>query len=128
MLAWLWLGLALAEPPPSDSDAPELVLVKQVSPDYPEEAKKMEFETPPRCIAAVYIGLDGVPYDVAIDKCAGVFHAATREALLQWRWRPVLVGGEPVRSQTTVGVTFRVESAKERRKRRKRRRAEARKG
>ena len=87
---------------------PKLVVRRRVEPVYPEAARALGLGEQ-RCLATVYIDEDGVPYDVDIAGCPAAFHPAAREALLAWRWYPPKSGKVRVRTQTAVGITYRID-------------------
>jgi len=76
---------------------------------YPKAAEDLGLG-PVRCIARVYIGADGVPYDVVPDKskCPIAFHDATRAGIYKCSWYPYKSPGtkEKIPVQTMLGVTF----------------------
>lgn len=78
---------------------------RRTDPDYPKAARQASLGDQ-RCVARVRIDEDGVPYDVTVDGCPRVFHDATRDALMSWRWYPARRGKERVPAQLTVGVTY----------------------
>ena len=83
----------------------ELEVKKRVQPEYPETARSMNLGDQ-RCMAKVFIDEEGVPYEVIVEKCPNVFHPATKEAILKWRWYPPKDGKNKVKAQTTIGVTY----------------------
>lgn len=118
---WAAFDAYYTEASPAPTDAPDVdadgayrihygvVHVKsRVAPRYPKEARKQRLGDV-RCLSKVKIAEDGVPYDVAVENCPDVFHDATHEAILKWRWHPPLMDGHPVKAQVTIGVNFRRE-------------------
>lgn len=83
----------------------ELEVRRRVNWEYPKAAAELNLGDQ-RCLAKVYIGEDGVPYDVEVDACPRVFHETTRQALLKWRWYPPKDGRERFKAQTTIGVNY----------------------
>ena len=60
------------------------------------------------CKARVFIDEKGVPYDVKVEDCPKVFHAATRAAMLKWRWYPPKAGREKVKAQVVIGIRYKL--------------------
>lgn len=87
---------------------PKLVVRKRVDPPYPETARALGLGEQ-RCLATVYIDEDGAPYQVDVEACPSAFHAATRQSLLEWRWYPPKDGKNRVKTQTAVGITYRLD-------------------
>ena len=83
----------------------ELKVKKRVRVPYPEEALAMKLGTQ-RCMARVFIGSNGVPEEVVVDKCPRVFHAPVRERVLRWRWRPPTDGVKRIAAQTAIAITL----------------------
>lgn len=85
----------------------EVEIKKQVEPKYPKAARDANLGDQ-RCLVKVKINEAGEPYDVKVENCPKVFHAATEEAILKWRWWPPKVGKEKVKAQITIGVNYKV--------------------
>lgn len=61
------------------------------------------------CAVTVRIDEAGVPFEVAAGQsCPEPFRRPVEAAVLEWRWRPPLSDGEPIRAQTAVSVRVRV--------------------
>jgi hypothetical protein len=103
MLA-LVVAVALAEEP-GFPRAGELELKKQVALAYPPAARALGLADV-ACLARVWLGADGVPYQVEVSGCDPVFFEATRDGILQWRWWPPTVDGEPVTAQAAIRVRY----------------------
>ncbi len=85
----------------------EVEVKKRADPKYPKAAKDANLGDQ-RCLVKVKIDEDGVPYDVVVENCPKVFHAATQEAILKWRWYPPKVNKQKVKAQITIGVNYKV--------------------
>ena len=96
--------LAMAPMPVRVFHQRELELKRRARLSYPEAARKLGEQ---RCLARVSIDETGVPYDVAVEGCIRLLHAAVRGALLRWRWYPPKNGRDFVEAKTTVAITFR---------------------
>jgi TonB family protein len=86
--------------------ASQLTLVKSVQPQYPFKAEKSLVEG--------WVELDftvtdtGAVEDVAVDaaKPPGVFEAAARAALLQWRYKPLVRDAKAVATRVRIRIRF----------------------
>lgn len=85
----------------------ELEVKRRSDPVYPKSAKELNLGNQ-RCIAKVFIDEKGVPYDVMVEDCPKVFHSATKEAILKWRWYPPRAGKTKTKAQTTIGITYKL--------------------
>jgi outer membrane biosynthesis protein TonB len=79
-----------------------------VEPDYPDAARALGLDAQ-RCVARIEIDAEGEPARVEVTQCPAVFHRATEEALLQWRWIPVRLGGERIPVVTTIAIVYRLD-------------------
>ncbi|MBA2321423.1 MAG: energy transducer TonB, partial [Deltaproteobacteria bacterium] len=99
-----------------DADVPYLShsvleIRKQVAPAYPPAGRALGLPEVV-CLANVLGGEDGVPLEVTVSKCLPEFEAATRDALLKWRWYPTLdEDGAPQKFMTTIRVTYKLPDA-----------------
>lgn len=86
------------------------VRLRRVDPIYPEEAKKAGIEG--TVILGATIDGEGKVTDVKVlESVPGLDQAAT-DALKQWRYAPVRVGGQPVIYAFTVSVRFALKPGK----------------
>jgi hypothetical protein len=91
----------------------ELKVRRRVRPTYPPAALSNSAYAGPEgtdCKVRMYVDSAGVPYDMRFEGCPLVFHASAREALMRWRWKPALVGGEAVAAQFLINVKYKRES------------------
>ena len=79
----------------------ELKLRRKVEPVYPPA-----LDEPANCKARIRIGRDGSPVGMVVTGCSSTFEAATRRALMQWRWAPPQFDGESLAVETVYGVKF----------------------
>ncbi|MEZ4238009.1 MAG: energy transducer TonB [Myxococcota bacterium] len=86
----------------------ELSVKRRTQPDYPEAARALSLGSQ-RCLVHVFIGEDGVPYDVSVSTCPKVFHEPSRQAILQWRWYPPRDGKQRIKAQTTIAIRYQLE-------------------
>lgn len=101
-------------PPPSPPQAPrrirsggdveQALLIHRVEPRYPVLAQQMRLEGAVRLHAI--IGVDGAVRDLEVESGHPLLAKAAREAVLQWRYRPTRLNGEPVEVETTIAVVF----------------------
>jgi len=85
----------------------DLEAKKRVQPRYPDAASEMNLGDQ-KCLARVFIDEKGKPYEVVVERCPKVFHAATKEAILKWRWYPPKDGKTKVKAQTVIGITYKM--------------------
>jgi periplasmic protein TonB len=74
-------------------------------PDYSEEARKARFQGV--VVLAVEVGTDGQAHDIRVIRGLGMgLDDKAIEAVMRWRFRPALAGGQPVAVPATVEVAF----------------------
>ena len=82
-----------------------------VEPRYPRESQRRgEHGT---VLLRVLVGIDGLPKQVEIARSSGYSHLdrAAREAVRQWRFRPVRINGTAVPATGLVPVAFNIADA-----------------
>jgi len=103
------------EPPPPPDPAPrhpvvvppniqEALLVSRVEPPYPPLARQTRQEG--TVVIRAVIGKDGKVRSIEVVSGSILFARAAQEAILQWRYRPTLLRGEPVEVETLITVVF----------------------
>jgi TonB family protein len=95
------------EPAPAVELPPEAAendLLRRVEPEYPEQARQQRIQGP--VILDLRIGKDGAVEEVTLVSGPAVLAEAATFATRQWRFRPHLVGGQPVEMQTRVTLRF----------------------
>jgi choline-sulfatase len=74
-------------------DSREVYAIKQVPPDVTASDEQAAGQVV-ICIVRLDVDVLGIPSDVSINKCPEAYSEAVRVALMQWRFRPVEVGGQ----------------------------------
>jgi periplasmic protein TonB len=108
----------IAPPPPREEEAPrrpravapeiqQALLITRVEPQYPPLAKQIHLEGTVE-IRAV-IARDGTVQSLEILSGHVLLARAARDAILQWRYRPTLLRGEPIAVETLITVTFKIQ-------------------
>ena len=85
-------------------DIKEPKKIKDVKPVYPEEAQKAGIQG--IVIIEAVIGTDGSVIEGKILRPVELLDKAALDAVMQWRYTPTLLNGEPVELVMTVTVTF----------------------
>jgi protein TonB len=81
-------------------------LVYQVTPVYPDLARRIRLTGDVHMEAV--ITKEGTIDKLRVLSGHPLLNAAAIEAVLQWRYRPTLLNGEPVEVITTISVSFRL--------------------
>jgi protein TonB len=87
-------------------DAGHLVLVKSVQPDYPHDAQVRAIEGWVEIEFTVAESGQVKNATVRAANPRGVFNQAAISALLQWRYKPVLVDARPVAQRARIRIRF----------------------
>ena len=75
------------------------------SPRYPDDAKKMHVTG--SVVLRAVIGKDGRVHDItALQSPSKILTDSAIEAVRDWTYQPLLLGGEPVEVETTMTVSF----------------------
>jgi protein TonB len=93
----------ILEVPP---EAVEGSLLHRVEPDYPAEARQQQVQGP--VVLDVRIGRDGAIQEVNLLSGQRLLADAAIAAVKQWRFKPRVVNGQPVETQTKVTLNFRL--------------------
>ena len=89
--------------------APEVV--KQVQPDYPDEAMKKRLEG--TVWLQLLVGEEGKVTEVKVQKSdAEVFNKAATDAGMQWLFKPASVNGKPIQVWVSVPFKFKLADKK----------------
>ena len=80
------------------------LLVHQVAPQYPAQAKQWGIEG--TVVLQAVIGKDGTVHDVHALRGNPLLTQAAVDAVKQWRYRPYSLNGEPVEADTQISVRF----------------------
>jgi protein TonB len=100
------MAAPLGSSPNGVIDAGQLVLVKSVPPDYPLKARQDAIEG--WVELEFTVDESGLVKDPAVHAAnpRGVFDQAAVHALLQWRYKPVLVDAKPVAQRARIRIRF----------------------
>jgi periplasmic protein TonB len=82
------------------------LLIKQVSPSYPQNALRLRIEGPVTLMATVT--KDGDISAVKVLNGDSNLTRAAVEAVKQWKYKPYLLDGSPVEMQTQVTINFKL--------------------
>ncbi len=89
------------------SDLQEALLIHRVLPEYPPLARQIRLEGTVRLRAI--IGRDGGIDSLELLSGHPILARAALDAVSQWRYRPTLLGGEPVEVETIITMVFRLQ-------------------
>jgi periplasmic protein TonB len=93
-------------PRPVPSEIQQALLVVRVEPQYPALARQIRLEGTVQ-IRAV-IAADGTVQSAEVLSGHPLLARAARDAILQWRYRPTLLGGRPIEVETLITVIFKM--------------------
>jgi protein TonB len=96
-----------AEPLQPDDLMTNPVLLKKIQPDYPELARKAGIQAV--VMLKAVLTEEGTVTDVCVARCSAPdlgFEEAAIAAVRQWRYRPGLQNGVPVRVYFEVAIEF----------------------
>ena len=80
------------------------MLLKRVSPVYPQQAIQMHIQGLVSMHATV--AKDGSVRNVKVMSGPATLARAATEAVRQWKYRPYLLNGEPIEVQTDIKINF----------------------
>jgi TonB family protein len=92
--------------PPISQGVTAGVLEHQVAPIYPRQALPLRIEGP--VVLDATVSENGLLENVKVVSGHAVLAQAAIEAVRQWRYRPYLLNGKPVRMQTKITVNFKM--------------------
>jgi TonB family protein len=87
-------------------DVAEGRLLHRVEPEYPEEARRQQMQGP--VVLDVRIGRDGAIQGVTLLSGQRLLADAAIAAVAQWRFKPRMVKGQAVETQTKIILNFRL--------------------
>jgi len=87
-------------------DAPNDYLTYRVEPQYPEAARQEHIQGP--VVLRVMVGKDGGVQQVQLLSGDPKLAAAASNAVVQWRFKPLLRSGQPVEFETQITVDFKL--------------------
>jgi TonB family protein len=88
--------------PPSGGETPQLEYRKE--PEYPQAAR--QFGAHGTVVFDVVIGKDGAVEEAKVVSGHPLLVQAAKDAVMQWRYKPTFVNGEPVEVHTQVSLNF----------------------
>ena len=80
------------------------LLVRQAAPHYPDSAKRYHVQGSVKLHAI--IGIDGAVKELTVISGPAELRDAARDAVQQWRYKPVVINGTPTEVDTTITVIF----------------------
>lgn len=86
--------------------AAEGSVLRRVEPDYPAAARRQQIQGP--VVLDVRAGRDGSIQGVKLVSGPPLLADAAITAVKQWRFKPLVVNGQPVEMQTTITLNFRL--------------------
>jgi TonB family protein len=92
--------------PPISQGVTAGVLEHQVAPIYPRQALPLRIEGP--VVLDATVNENGLLEDVKLVSGHALLAQAAIDAVRQWRYRPYLLNGKPVRMQTKITVNFKM--------------------
>ena len=82
----------------------EANLIHDVAPQYPPEAGRARIEG--TVVLMALIGTDGSVKDVRVESGLPILAQAAIDAVKQWRYKPYMIGGEPVEVDSRITINF----------------------
>jgi protein TonB len=82
----------------------EANLIHDVTPQYPSEAGRERIEG--TVVLLAVIGTDGSVKDVRLESGLPILAQAAIDAVKQWRYKPYMIGGEPVEVDSRITINF----------------------
>jgi TonB family protein len=92
--------------PPISQGVTAGTLEHQVTPTYPRQALPLRIEGP--VVLDATVSENGLLENVKVVSGHALLAQAAIEAVRQWRYRPYLLNGKPVRMQTKITVNFKM--------------------
>ena len=86
------------------SASTQQVVTHSVEPTYPTLAKQMKVQG--SVVLQALIGKEGTIQDLQVLSGPQILSSAAREAVMQWRFKPYLQGGQPVETEAKITVNF----------------------
>ena len=81
-------------------------LIKKVDPEYPKLARQAHLEG--TVVAEALISESGTVDSLRIISGNPLFYQSVLDAVMQWRYQPTVLNGEPIDVITTITVNFRM--------------------
>jgi len=83
-------------------------LISRVAPTYPEDMRRQRMEGTVKLHAV--IGKDGVVQTVTLVNGPAMLAAPAINAILEWRYKPTLFGGQAIETEEDITVAFRLQN------------------
>lgn len=80
------------------------MIAHKVQPEYPPIARTARIQG--NVSMFVVIGKDGAVHDVRVIEGHPLLRQASIDAVIQWRYKPVLLDGQPIDAQTVIVISF----------------------
>lgn len=80
------------------------VVSRSVEPNYPLLAKQMKIQG--AVVLEALIGREGIIQHLQVLSGPAILSAAARDAVQQWRFRPYLLSGQPVETESRITLDF----------------------
>ena len=84
-------------------------LISRVTPAYPEDVRRQRIEGTVKLHAI--IGKDGAVQNVALLSGPALLAAPAINAILEWRFKPTLLGGQAIETEEDITVVFRLQNS-----------------
>jgi len=113
-------GIAAPEPPTESRSTPkritvgggvmESMLTSRTPPKYPEDAKQARIEGD--VLLTAIIARDGSVQQLDVKSGHPLLASAAVEAVMQWKYQPTLLNGQPVEVVTSIHINFVLDKSK----------------
>jgi TonB family protein len=87
-----------------------LVLERKVTPTYPAQALALRLEG--AVVLQAFVNEHGRVEEITLVSGSPVLGKAAMEAVKEWRYRPALLNGKPVRTETRITINFQASTAR----------------
>jgi periplasmic protein TonB len=82
------------------------LLMRQVKPEYPTQARSSHIEG--TVVLEAVVGKDGKVKQVRVVSGQPMLAQAAEKAVRQWQYKPYMLNGQPVEIDTTINVNFKL--------------------
>jgi TonB family protein len=93
-----------ADPALGSSGKANVELLQRVEPEYPEAARQQHIQGP--VVLEAKVGKDGAVQELTVISGNSTLATAASDAVLQWRFNPLVQNGRAVQFQTRIRVDF----------------------
>jgi protein TonB len=98
--------LSILEPVKVDEEVAEKLLLRKVTPVYPDQALRSGMQG--IVVLQALISKEGTVEDLKLVGGSMILGEAAVQAVRQWHYQPYFVNGRPVQTQTQVTVEFKL--------------------